>query len=75
MFWISALAGESYLVLQNDAPNSEKAEFAAQQQAMHAALGYADTSAEAWAERVGSAEHLAQEICSIAGVLAALNPE
>jgi hypothetical protein len=75
MFWISALAGESYLVLQNDAPDDEKPEFAAQLQAMHAALGYADISAEAWAERVDSAERLAQEIYGLAYALVALNPE
>jgi hypothetical protein len=75
MFWIAALAGESYLVLQNDAPDSEKADFAAELQAMHAAVGYADASDEAWAQRVGSAERLAQEIYRIAGNLAALNPE
>ncbi len=75
MFWISALAGESYLVLQNDAPNEEKPEFAAQLQAIHAALGYIDTSAEVWAGRVASAEHLAHEIYRIADALVALNPE
>jgi hypothetical protein len=75
MFWITALAGESYLVLQNDAPNREKPEFAAQLQAMHAALGYADTSAEAWAERVASAERLAQEIYRLADTLATFYPE
>jgi hypothetical protein len=75
MFWISALAGESYLVLQNDAPDEEKPEFAAQLQAMHAALGYADTSTEAWAERVASAERLAQEIYRIADALVGLHPE
>ena len=75
LFWITALAGESYLVLQNDAPDAEKPEFAAQLQAIHAALGYADTSAEAWAERVDSAERLAQEIYRIADALVALNPE
>jgi hypothetical protein len=75
MFWISALAGESYLVLQNDAPAVEKAEFAAQLWAMHAALGYAGASAEAWAERVTSAERLAREIYRIAGALAALHPQ
>src|SRR5207237_3505448 len=74
MFWITALAGESYLVLQNDAPDGEKPEFAAQLQAMHAALGYADTSGltQAWAERVASDERLAQEIYSIADALVAL---
>jgi hypothetical protein len=75
MFWISALAGESYLVLQNDAPDDEKPAFAAQLQEMHASLGYADTAAEAWIGRVTSAERLAQEIYHIAGALASLNPE
>lgn len=73
LYWITALAGESYLVLQNDAPDAEKPLFAAQLQAMHAALGY--TSAEAWAERVDSAQCLAQEIYRIAGALVALYPE
>jgi hypothetical protein len=75
MFWIAALAGESYLVLQNDASDDEKPAFAAQLQAMHAALGYAHPSAEAWAERVASAERLAREIYGIADALVALNPE
>lgn len=77
MFWITALAGESYLVLQNDAPDSEIAEFAAQLQTMHTALGYADASGlmQAWAQRVVSAERLAQEIYRIADELVALNPE
>ena len=75
MFWITALAGESYLVLQNDVPDGEKPQFAAQLQAMHSALGYANTSAESWAERVDSAERLAHEIYRIAKALAALNPE
>ena len=75
MYWIAALAGESYLVLQNDAPGAEKREAAAQLQAMYAALGYADTPVEAWEERVASAERVAQEIYRLAGALAALNPE
>lgn len=72
-FWIMTLATESYLVLQNDALDAEKAVFEAQLQAMFAALGY--TSAEAWAERVNSAERLAQETYRIADALAALHPE
>lgn len=75
VFWIAALAGESYLVLQNDAPNSEKPEFAAQLQAMHLALGYSNTSDEEWAQRIVAAMRLAQEIYSIANEIAALNPE
>jgi hypothetical protein len=75
MFWIAALAGESYLVLQNDAPEAEKPRFAAELHAMLTDLGYADTSAEAWAQRVASAERLAQEIYRIAGELVALNPD
>jgi hypothetical protein len=62
-------------VLQNDAPDVEKPEFAAQLKAMQTALGYANTSAEAWAERVDSAERLAQEIYRIADALVAPNPE
>lgn len=73
MFWIMALAGESYLVLQNDASDAEKPVFAAQLLAMHAALGY--VSAEGWTERVDAAERLAQEIYRIADALVALNPE
>ncbi len=73
VFWITALAGESYLVLQNDAPVAEKPEFAAQLQALHAALGY--TSAEAWVERIASAERLAQEIYRIADALVELHSE
>ena len=75
MYWITALAGESYLVLQNDAPDGEKPKFAAQLQAMYTALGYTGTSTEAWAERVASAEHLAQEIYYVANGLVELNPE
>ena len=75
MFWITALGGESYLVLQNDALDDEKPAFAAQLQEMYASLGYAGSTTETWAERVASAEHLAQEIYAIAGALAALNPE
>lgn len=75
VFWITALAGESYLVLHNDAPDGEKLEFAAQLQAMYATLGYTDTSDEAWAGRVASAERLAREIYRIADALVALNPE
>jgi hypothetical protein len=73
MYWITALAGESYLVLANDAPDAEKPAFAAQYIAMLTALGY--TSAESWAERVGTAERLAREIYGIADALAALHPE
>ena len=72
-FWIMALASESYLVLQNDAPDAEKPVFAAQLRAMHAALGY--TSAEAWADHVDAAERLAPQIYSIADALVALYPE
>jgi hypothetical protein len=72
-FWIMTLVTESYLVLQNDAPDAEKPVFAAQLQAMLATLGY--TSAEAWAERVAAAERLTQEISSIADALVTLHPE
>jgi hypothetical protein len=75
MFWITALASESYLVLQNDAPDGEKRGFSAELQALQAALGYADTAAEAWAQRVADAERLAKEIYRIADALVALNPE
>ena len=73
VFWIVTLVTEAYLVLQNDAPDAEKPVFAAQLQALLAALGY--TSAELWAERVVAAEHLAAEIYRIADALAALHPE
>ncbi|CAA9220037.1 MAG: hypothetical protein AVDCRST_MAG26-486 [uncultured Chloroflexia bacterium] len=72
-FWIMTLVSECYLVLGNDAPDAEKPVFAAQFQAMLAALGY--TSAEAWAERVESAERLAREIYPIADALVALHAE
>jgi hypothetical protein len=72
-FWIMTLVTESYLVLQNDAPDAEKQLFAAQLQAMLVALGY--TSAVAWAERVAAAERLTQEICCLADALVALQPE
>jgi hypothetical protein len=75
VFWISALAGESYLVLQNDAPEEEKPEFAAQLRAMHIALGYAGTPADVWTERVASADHLAHEIYRIADALTRLHRE
>ena len=73
VFWIMTLVTEAYLVLQNDAPDAEKPVFAAQLQALLAALGY--TSAELWAERVAAAERLAREIYQIADALAALHPE
>ncbi len=73
VFWIVTLVTEAYLVLQNDAPDAEKPVFAAQLQALLAALGY--TSAELWAERVATAERLAAEIYRIADTLAALHPE
>jgi hypothetical protein len=72
-FWIMTLATESYLVLQNDAPDAEKPAFAAQLQAMLAALGY--TSAEAWAQRIDAAERLTREVYAIADALVALHPE
>jgi hypothetical protein len=77
MFWVAALASESYLVLQNDAPEAEKPRFAAELHAMLTDLGYADTSGltQAWAQRVASAERLAQEVYRIAGELVALNPD
>lgn len=73
VFWIMTLVTESYLVLQNDAPDAEKPVFAAQLQAMLTALGY--TSAEAWAERTAAAERLAQAIYAVAEPLIALHPE
>ena len=72
-FWIITLVTESYLVLQNDAPEAEKPVFAAQLQALLAAFGY--TSVEAWTERVQSAERLVPEIYRIADTLVALHPE
>jgi hypothetical protein len=72
MYWISC-QDTAYLALQNDAPDAEKEFFAAQFQALHAALGY--TSASAWAARVEAAEPLAQEIYRIADADVALHPE
>lgn len=72
MFWISCF-DTPYLVLQNDAPDTEKPAFAAQLHAMRVALGY--TSVEAWEKRVAAAKHLTQEIYNIADALAALHPE
>ncbi len=72
VFWITCL-DTAYIVLENDAPEAEKPGFAAQFGAMHAALGH--TSVEAWAERLDSAEPLAQEIYRIADALVALHPE
>ena len=59
-FWIVTLATESYLVLQNDAPDAEELVFLAQLQAMPARLGYA--SSATWPCRVGVAGRLAEEI-------------
>lgn len=75
MFWIAALAGESYLVLLNDAPDREKAEFDAQLREMHAALGYSPVTREEWTARTESAVQLAREIDGIASSLAARYPE
>ena len=72
MYWISCL-DTAYHVLQNDAPEAEKPVYAAQLQAMYAALGY--TSAEGWAERVDTAARLAPEIYRLADALVALHPE
>jgi hypothetical protein len=72
-FWIMALATESYLVLQNDAPDAEKQVFAEQLQAMLATLEYKADSV--WADRVATAEHLTQEIYVIVERLVALYPE
>jgi hypothetical protein len=72
-FWIMALATESYLVLQNDAPDAEKPGFAAQLHAMLAMLGY--TSAGAWPARVAAAAQLTQAIYGLADALVAQQPE
>jgi hypothetical protein len=72
VYWISCL-DTAYFVLQNDAPEAEQPAFAAQFQAMYAALGC--TSAEAWAAHVAAAERLAPEIYRIADALAAAYPE
>jgi hypothetical protein len=72
-FWIMTLATESYLVLQNDAPEEERPAYAEELQRMFAALGY--TSAESWVERVSSAERLTREVYAIADRLVALYPE
>jgi hypothetical protein len=72
-FWIITLASESYLVLQNDAPAAEKPLFAAQFEAILAALGH--SSAERWAERMAAAQRLTREVFAIADGLVALHPE
>lgn len=73
VFWIITLASESYLVLQNDAPAEERPLFAAQLEAMLAALGH--TSAERWAERAAAAQRLTAEVFAIADRLVAQHPE
>lgn len=73
MFWLMALDSESYLVLQNDAPDAEKLPFASQLQAMYATLGY--IPAAIWAAHIDAAERLAPQIYDIADALAALYPE
>jgi hypothetical protein len=73
MFWLIALASESFLVLQNDAPEAEKPGWAAQLRALHVALGYA--SPQMWTERVALAERLTEDIMLIADALAARQPE
>jgi hypothetical protein len=73
MFWIMALAGESYLVLRNDAPDAEKPLFETQLQDLYAGLGY--TTAEAWTGHLDAAEHLAPEVYRIAATLVALHPD
>lgn len=72
-FWIVTLVTEAYLVLENDAPAAEKPGFAAQLQALLAALGY--TADGAWAARLATAEHVTQEIYAIAERLMAQYPE
>ncbi len=72
VFWISCL-DTAYIVLENDAPDTEKPVFAAQFRAMQDALGF--QSAKTWATRVDAAEHLAQEIYRITDALVALQPE
>lgn len=72
VFWITCL-DTAYFVLENDAPEAEKPEFAAQFQAMYTTLGY--SSAEVWAERVDTAARLAPEIYRIADALVSGYPE
>jgi len=72
MFWITCL-DTAYLVLQQDAPAAEKPAFAAQFQAMCAALGY--TSPKGWTMCVDAAERLTPEIYRIADALIALHPD
>ncbi len=73
MFWLVALASESYLVLQIDALDEEKPLFAAQQRALYETLGYG--SDEGWSERVATAERLAEALVGMADAVAALQPE
>jgi hypothetical protein len=73
VFWIAALAGESYLVLQNDAPEVEKPRYAARRAALHAALGY--DSPVTWNGRVAAAGRLMRRIFPIADAFAARHPD
>jgi hypothetical protein len=72
-FWIMTLVTESYLVLQNDAPEDEKPVFAAQLETMLETLGY--TSIDAWGARIALAERLTQHITAVVAGLAARHPE
>jgi hypothetical protein len=72
LFWITCL-DTAYLALEQDAPEPEKSAFAAQFEAMLAALGFTDDAA--WPERVAVAERLAAEIYALVGALAAQHPE
>ncbi len=72
VFWITCL-DTAYIALENDAPEAEKAGFAAQFQAICATLEY--TSAAVWAERVDTAQWLAPEVYRLADALVARYPE
>jgi hypothetical protein len=71
VFWIACL-DTIYFVLENDAPQAEKAGFAAQHRALYATLGY---TSEAWGARVAAAEGLAAAISQLADGIAALHPD
>lgn len=73
VYWIMAVGGESYRALLNDAPEREKPVFAAELQAVHAALGY--TTPAAWTSKVQAAERLTQAIFRIADAIVARLPD
>lgn len=72
VYWITCM-DTAYLALANDAPEAEKAGFAAELQGSYVELGLTAPAA-AWAERVALAEQLARETYALADALAAQYP-